>query len=137
MISYSDQVHDLGADQFDGFFTGWPRSPSRAQLRAVLRQSYRVVVAVEQETATVVGFITAISDGVLTAFIPWLEVLPPHQGRGIGSELLRRMFVELSHLYSVDLTCDEKLARFYRQRGMIALRGMGLRNPNVFTSPSS
>jgi ribosomal protein S18 acetylase RimI-like enzyme len=48
---------------------------------------------------TVVGFINAISDGLATAFLPWLEVLPDYQGRGIGRELTKRMLAELADLY--------------------------------------
>lgn len=36
----------------------------------------------------VLGYLNMISDGVLTAFIPLLEVLPEYQGEGIGSELV-------------------------------------------------
>ena len=78
---------------------------------------------------------TAISDGVLTAFIPWLEVLPAYQGRGIGDELLRRVTTALSHMYSIDLVCDADLVDYYRRHGMIALSGMGLRHPEVLVEP--
>ncbi len=88
-----------------------------------------MLVAIDEDTGRVVGFVNAISDGVLTAFVPWLEVLPGHRGRGIGSELIRRMLADLGDLYSVDLTCDDELAPFYAARGMLPLRGMGIRNP--------
>ena len=48
-----------------------------------------------------VGFVTAISDGVLSAFIPLLEVLPEWQGPGIGTELVRRILAELEDFYMV------------------------------------
>jgi hypothetical protein len=66
---------------------------------------------------TVVGFINAISDGLATAFLPWLEVLPDYQGRGIGRELTKRMLAELADLYSIDLTCDPELAPYYQAMG--------------------
>ena len=65
-----------------------------------------------------VGFITAISDGVLSAFIPLLEVLPA-PGPGIGSELVRRMLSELEDFYMVDLVCDPELEPFYRRFELI------------------
>ncbi|MGH3427694.1 MAG: GNAT family N-acetyltransferase, partial [Terriglobales bacterium] len=43
-------------------------------------------IAVEADR--VVGFVNAISDGIATAFIPWLEVVPHRQGRGIGAALM-------------------------------------------------
>ncbi len=80
MISYSTDVDDVREDQLTGFFVGWPSPPSPAQHLAVLAGSSRAVVAREDD-GRVVGFVTLISDGVLTAFIPWLEVLPDHQVR--------------------------------------------------------
>ncbi len=119
-------VSGLTEDDLTGFFVGWPTPPSPAQHLAVLRGSYRVVIA--RSGDTVAGFVTMISDGVLTAFVPWLEVRPEFQGRGIGSELVRRILAEGAHLYSVDLTCDDALRPFYERLGMTALTGMGVRH---------
>src|SRR5262249_47495895 len=75
-----------------------------------------------------VGFATAVSDGVLAAYIPFLEVLPSHQGRGIGTELVRRILDRLDDLYMVDVVCDASLEPFYERLGFLKLdRGMGLR----------
>ena len=41
-----------------------------------------------ERSGQVVGFITAISDGVLSAYIPLLEVLPGWRSQGIGGELV-------------------------------------------------
>lgn len=76
----------------------------------------------------VVGFATAISDGVMSAFIPLLEVLPEYQRRGIGGELIRRLLGQLDHLYMVDLCCDGDLEPFYSALGFQVIdRGMGIR----------
>jgi ribosomal protein S18 acetylase RimI-like enzyme len=126
MISYSTDVSGLTEDDLAGFFVGWPKPPSPAQHLAVLRGSYRVVIA--RSDGAVAGFVNMISDGVLTAFIPWLEVLPSFQGQGIGTELMRRIVAEAEHMYSVDLVCDEALKPYYERLGMVALTGMILRN---------
>lgn len=126
MISYSGDIGDLTEEDLAGFFVGWPRKPTPAQHLAVLRGSYRVVLA--RSGGRVAGFVNMISDGVLTAFIPWLEVRREFQGQGIGAELMRRIVTEAEHLYSVDLTCDEELRPYYERLGMTALTGMGLRH---------
>jgi ribosomal protein S18 acetylase RimI-like enzyme len=127
VITYRTDLDDLGEADLTGFFVGWPKPPSPAQHLAVLRGSYRVVIARSPDDG-VVGFVNMISDGVLTAFIPWLEVRPEFQGQGIGTELIRRIAAEAAHFYSVDLVCDDALRPYYERLGMIALTGMGLRN---------
>jgi len=92
-----------------------------------LRGSSHVVLA--RDGRRVVGFVTAISDGVLSAYIPLLEVLPDFQGRGVGKELTRRLLAQLDGLYMVDLSCDEELVPFYEALGLTRLdAALGLRN---------
>ena len=74
-----------------------------------------------------VGYITALSDGVNSSFIPLLEVLPPYQRRGIGSELMGRMLAKLEGITNVDLTCDSDVQPFYERFGMLRSHGMVLR----------
>jgi ribosomal protein S18 acetylase RimI-like enzyme len=117
MIDYTDSLDGITPDHLRGFFVGWPDPPTPQRHLDVLRGSAEIVLAVDAEAARVVGFITAISDSVLAAFIPLLEVLPAYQGQGIGSEMVRRMFEKLAPLYAVDLTCDASLQPFYARFG--------------------
>lgn len=116
----------LEPGQLDGFFVGWPNPPSPATLLRILRGSSHVALAVDD--GRVVGFITAVSDGVLSAYVPLLEVLPEYQGRGIGRRLVEDMLEQLAGLYMVDLVCDENLRPFYEGLGMTAAVGMMRRN---------
>ncbi|MBA2384787.1 MAG: GNAT family N-acetyltransferase [Actinobacteria bacterium] len=127
-MRYEDDVSGLRPEDLADFFVDWPLAPSPEQRLAILRGSDRVLLAREPDSGRVVGFVTAITDGVLSAYIPLLEVLPEYQGAGIGTELLRRLLDELSDLYMVDLVCDPELEGFYRRFGMIPLTGMALRN---------
>jgi len=123
---YIDNAEAIRADQLRGFFVGWPSKPTPERHLDLLRGSYAVELALDGDT--VVGFVTAISDGVLSAFIPLLEVLPDYGNRGIGTELMRRLLAQLDGLYMVDLCCDASLERFYRALGFQVLdRGMGIR----------
>ncbi len=126
-IAFSADAEGLRPDQLTGFFVGWPERPSAERHLELLRGSDHVALALDGER--VVGFATAISDGVLSAYVPLLEVLPEYQGRGIGSELVRRLLGELERLYMVDLACDEALVPFYERLGLRRWdAAMGIRN---------
>jgi ribosomal protein S18 acetylase RimI-like enzyme len=128
MISYTDTIAGIGATQLQGFFVGWPNPPSPETHLRILAGSYAITLARDDETGAIVGFITAISDGVSCAYIPHLEVLPAYQERGIGSELMRRMLERLRHIYMLDLICDTDVQPFYARLGMQPYTGMILRN---------
>ncbi len=129
MIHYVDDLSHVREDMLRGFFVGWPQRPSPRQHLAVLRGSYRSVVAIDDGAERVVGFVNMLSDGVLTAFVPWLEVLPEYQGRGIGGELMRRVLEGTERFYSVDLVCDAELVPYYARLGMRAASSALLRHP--------
>jgi GNAT superfamily N-acetyltransferase len=130
VIVYLDSVDQVEADQLAGFFVGWPAKPTLQRRLDLLRGSYAVEVALDGDA--VVGLVTAINDGVLSAFVPLLEVLPEHQHQGIGTELMRRILARLDHLYMIDLCCDASLEPFYSRLGFrVHDRGMGIRRPHV------
>lgn len=128
MIRYQTTLEDITERDLVGFFVGWPLQPSPETHLSALRGSDVVVLARDVETGHVVGYITAVGDGALSAFIPLLEVLPDYQERGIGSELVRRMLSLLEGTYMIDLCCDEELTGFYERFGMSRWVGMGIRN---------
>lgn len=126
MITYSDRAAEVVPDDLAGFFVGWPSSPALDRRLELLRRSDAVSLAYEE--GSLVGFATAISDGVLAAYIPFLEVLPSHQRRGIGTALIEKLLAQLDDLYMVDVVCDAPLEPFYARLGFRTLdRAMGLR----------
>ncbi len=133
-IAYTTDVTGLSPAELDGFFVNWPSPPSPERHLEILRGSDHVVLAREGDGGRVVGFVTAISDGVLSAFIPLLEVLPEHQRQGIGSELVRRMLSELEAFYMVDLVCDPELEPFYARFEMMLLSSMGVRRRHLLAA---
>lgn len=127
MIEIRTGLEGITPGMLKGFFVGWPQPPDPTTHLRILAGSAMVALAVDTEHGLVVGFATALSDGVLTAFIPLLEVLPAYQGRGLGSALTRSLLDRLDDLYAVDLLCDPPLIPFYRRFGMELSQGMLLR----------
>jgi ribosomal protein S18 acetylase RimI-like enzyme len=128
MMIYKHNLDGVTPDMLNGFFVDWPNPPSPDTHLKLLRNSSKVVIALDEQHNTVVGFITAISDGVLSAYIPFLEVLPHYKNKGIGKELVKRMLKELDDLYMIDLCCDDDLVPYYEKFGMIKTNGMLVRN---------
>lgn len=127
-IRYTSSLAGITAQNLSGFFTGWPNPPDEQTHLELLKKSDKVILAIETQHHQVVGFITAITDGTLTAFIPFLEVLPQFQGGGIGTELVRRMLAQLSSFYAIDLVCDPGLQQYYERFGMRPSVGMSIRH---------
>jgi len=125
-IIYTSDLNELDNLDMGGFFVGWPNPPSIEVFKKILRGSYYVVLAMEEKK--LIGFVNSISDGILSAYIPLLEVLPGYQGRGIGRELINRLNQKLSELYMVDLICDSSLVSYYEKLGMTKAQGAFIRN---------
>ena len=127
-IEYRSSAAGIRAAQLDGFFEGWPNPPSSETLLRIVDGSDHICLAIDPALDTVVGFVTAITDGVLAASIPLLEVRASHRGRAIGSELVRRVMEPMSDLYMIDLVCDTDLTRFYEPLGFTSYHAMIVRN---------
>lgn len=128
MIVYRTNLDGVCADDLAGFFVGWATHPDPPTHLRILLNSHAVSLAIDEDTERVVGFANAISDGILSAYIPLLEVLPEWQGRGIGRSLIDRLTGALDHIYMVDLVCDPELEAFYQALGFQRLAGMVKRN---------
>ena len=126
-IKYVDDINEITSEQLHGFFVGWKLPITSERHYEILRGSTHFIVAFDENEDKAVGCITALSDGVLSAFIPLLEVLPEYKNRGIGSELLRRMLKKLDNIVNIDLTCDSGLQPFYERFKMSRSSGMILR----------
>jgi ribosomal protein S18 acetylase RimI-like enzyme len=128
MIRYTRSTRGISADKLKGFFEGWPKKPSPQTHLELLESSDEVIVALDEESGDVAGFITAVTDHVLAAYISFLEVLPRYRKKGIAGELVRRMLDKLKHLYMVDTVCDEEVIGFYKKFGFVKHTAMIYRN---------
>jgi ribosomal protein S18 acetylase RimI-like enzyme len=127
-IRYVESAAEVAPGQLEGFFVGWPNPPSPHTHLRLLHASDHIVLAMDDTTNAVVGYVTALSDGVLCAYISSLEVLPAYQAHGIGSELVRRLLAQFVDLYMIDLICDPAVQPFYARLGMRPASGMIVRN---------
>ncbi len=128
MIEFINTLMTITEKNLSGFFVDWPNPPTAQMHIKILENSSYFWLAIDTSSGNVVGFINAISDKTLCAYIPLLEVLPEYKGKEIGSELVRHMLITLKDYYMVDLLCDDNLTNFYKRFDMFEARGMMLRN---------
>ena len=83
---FHSDIDRVTPDDLRGFFSTWPTppSPSPETHHRLLAGSSHFVVAIPQGEREVAGYITALSDGVLSSYISHLEVLPAHRRQGVG-----------------------------------------------------
>lgn len=105
----------------DETFAGLARKPDPAAHLRILRQSAAVVAI----------------DGEICAYIPLLEVLPGHQGRGIGRMLVKKMLDRTTDLHMVDLSCDEPPAPLYERLGFARSTAMTRRRYDRRNAPAA
>ncbi len=127
-MRYTNNVIGINPQQLHGFFVGWPNKPAPEKHLEILKNSAYIWLAIDEENDKVVGFVNAVSDKTMSAYIPLLEVLPEYQGQGIGSELMKRMLSTLKDLYMIDLACDIDKMDFYEKLGLVKGNLMMKRN---------
>src|ERR1700733_14003221 len=69
----------------------WGTTRGRADFEAQLASAWRVVGAYETATGRQVGLSRSISDGVATAYLSDVFILPAARGGGLGRELVATM----------------------------------------------
>ncbi len=127
MIEYKLYTKELEKMEIaDGFFQHWPNPPDKNGHRRILEKSYKSVVAIHENK--IIGFVNIISDGVLSAYIPLLEVIPEYQKQGIGKKLMELAIDETKDFYMIDLSCSDDVVEFYEKLGMERANAMCFRN---------
>lgn len=126
-IRYTTSLEGVTEEMLIGFFEGWKTKSVVNRHLQMLRGSDKVVLAIEESGRHVVGIINALCDGVNSAFIPMLEVVPKYRKQEIGRELVRRMLEELKEYPCIDLACEPEMQPFYEKCGMRRSTGMMIR----------
>ena len=93
----------------------WSSAEKPELLHKALLASHSLVTA--WDSSKLVGLGNAISDGHLVVYYPHLLVHPDYQGRGIGTELMRRLMARYEGFHQHMLTADGRALDFYRKLG--------------------
>lgn len=128
MIIFTDDIKLLNSEMLQGFFQEWKKPKSSSEHLLILKNSTYFIVAIDSDTNKVVGFITVLSDGIQSAFIPLLEVISTYKKNGIGKKLVEKVLKKFAAIPAIDLTCDPDVQTFYEKCGMIKSVGMIIRN---------
>ena len=108
-VAYSCSADAVNAEQLQGFIYRLSDGSVRAHVAAFPAREFTRRYRSRRAQGPPRSLVTAINDGVSAAYLPHLEVLPDWHGMSIGSELMRRMLVQLAHLYVTELVCDPGL----------------------------
>lgn len=125
MIQYEGN-DSIVPDEFDNFFQQW-KSPPPPDIKAKLLGGSDLIITA-RENEKLVGFLTAISDGAMHAFITLVEVLESHQGMGIGKNLIKLATSHFNGYYDIALITDRGKEAFYRKLGFNEIYGMHIRD---------
>jgi GNAT superfamily N-acetyltransferase len=121
-ITLSDQLPDKN-EYFSLFITtGWNTSykASPDELEKTNKNSWLIISAYEENK--LVGFGRVVTDFVLHAMIFDMIVLPEHQGRGIGTMILKALVKRCKEqgIRDIQLFCAKGKRAFYEQNGFDA-----------------
>lgn len=97
------------------------------KLRRTLENSLYMLGAFEGETLA--GFVRCVGDGEHIVYVQDLLVCEDCRRRGIGRELMQRVFAEFAHVRMITLMTDagdERANAFYRSIGMRPYESGGL-----------
>ena len=94
---------------------GWNRMEN--EYKNPLLTSYYHIAVYEKEV--LIGYIDCVSNGVTDAYIQDLMVHPDYQGRGVGTDLMKKMidYLKEKHIYMISVVFEEKLKPFYEKFG--------------------
>ncbi|MBQ8904984.1 MAG: GNAT family N-acetyltransferase [Ruminococcus sp.] len=95
---------------------GWESANYPQSLSKAVSCSETVLTAWEDNRLC--GLMTAVSDGAMNVFFPYLAVHPDSQGKGVGKEMVARMLQKYGDVYRKILVCNEDKTAFYEKCGL-------------------
>lgn len=120
MLTYSDSIRP-DTDALVELFSAvkWESAQYPAQLSAAIGTSETVLTAWEGDRLC--GLMTAISDGEMNVFFPYLLLRPDTQGKGVGRTLVTQMLARYQTCYRKVLVCSADKAGFYEKCGLTCM----------------
>ncbi len=116
MIEYRDiKAFDLSQLQALFLSVNWSSGHYPKKLAAAIN-NYGCVFSAWDE-GKLVGLVSAMDDGVMTAYIHYMLVDPAYQKQGIGGELIRRIKAHYADYLRVLLIAYDKEIGFYAHCG--------------------
>jgi len=115
-IRFSEQ-RDIPVEKLVALYeaNGWSSAKKPRLLHKALSNSAALVSAwVGRE---LVGIGNAITDGYLVVYYPHMLVHPRYQGRGIGSEMMKRLMDKYEGFHQHMLVADGRAIEFYKKCG--------------------
>jgi GNAT superfamily N-acetyltransferase len=108
---------ELPLDQLIALYRAnkWSSADKGEVLRSALRASDSLITA--WSDGRLIGLGNAISDGYLVVYYPHLIVLPEFQGKGVGTEIVRRLKKKYESFHMHILVADGKAIDFYKKCG--------------------
>ena len=94
---------------------GWSSAKKPELLQKALSNSATLVSA--WVGSELVGIGNAITDGYLVVYYPHMLVHPKYQGRGIGSEMMKRLMDKYRGFHQHMLVADGQAIEFYKKCG--------------------
>jgi ribosomal protein S18 acetylase RimI-like enzyme len=119
VIDYRD-IKEIDQSQLQALFlsVGWSSGHFPEKLAAALKNYGSVITA--WDSGKLAGLVSAMDDGVMTAYIHYMLVDPAYQKQGIGEELMRRTMEYYADYLRVLLVAYDKEIGFYEHCGFKA-----------------
>ena len=115
-ITYSD-THEFTENDLGGLFlsVNWESGKHPDKLRIAMTNYGSVFSAWDDDR--LVGLVSAMDDGIMTAYIQYVLVDPEYQGQGIGRQLLNMVKDRYSDFMRIVLVAYNDRVTFYETCG--------------------